>query len=385
MSGAEGRLAPPAELAVAVAGRLSALAAAMRRGGARLGVGELLAAHRALAAVDATSREDAYLALRAALCSCHDDLALFDGAFASVFGGPGQEDPSAGDEEEQPPETSVPSLSGDPGDGGPDDDDDSPETAIWSAVEVLRQKDFAAYTDAERAAARRLLARVAAAGPVRISRRTRPTSRRGETLDLRATLRCSLSRGGELVERRYQGRTLRVRRLVLVCDVSGSMEPYTRMLLQYLHTCVTARARVEAFVFGTRLSRVTREFMERDSDQALRRAAARVQDWSGGTRIGAALAELNRDHGRRIGRGSVIVVVSDGWDCGDPDELATEMARLRRCAHRVIWLNPLAAQPGYEPITQGMQAALPSVDHLLPGNSIASLEALAELMEAGWK
>jgi uncharacterized protein with von Willebrand factor type A (vWA) domain len=382
VSRAEERLIPPAELAVAR--RLSALAAEMRRGGARLGVGELLAAHRALAAVDVTSREDVFLALRAALCSCHDDLTLFDCAFAAVFGGPGPEDPSAGDEDEQPPAPRVLALSGDPGDGGPDDEE-SPETAMWSGVEVLRQKDFATYSDAERAAARRLLSRVAAAGPVRISRRTRPTSRRGETLDLRATLRWSVSRGGELVEWRYQGRTLRPRRLVLVCDVSGSMEPYARMLLQYLHTCVTARARVEAFVFGTRLSRVTREFMERDSDQALRRVAARVQDWSGGTRIGAALAELNRDHGRRIGRGSVIVVLSDGWDCGDPDELATEMARLRRCAHRVIWLNPLAARPGYEPVTRGMRAALPNVDHLLPGNSIASLESLAELMEAGWK
>ena len=176
---------------------------------------------------------------------------------------------------------------------------------------------------------------------------------------------------------------MRPRRVVLVCDVSGSMAPYARMLLQYLQASVAARTRVEAFVFGTRLTRVTRDLEGRDPDRALRRAAERVTDWSGGTRIGAALAELNREHGRRIGRGAIVVILSDGWDRGDPEELAVEMARLRRTAHRLLWLNPLAADPRYEPLTRGMRAALPHVDHLLPGNSIASLESLAELMEGG--
>jgi uncharacterized protein with von Willebrand factor type A (vWA) domain len=155
------------------------------------------------------------------------------------------------------------------------------------------------------------------------------------------------------------------------------------MLLMYMQASVAARARVEAFVFGTRLTRVTRELAGRDPDRALRRASEAVQDWSGGTRIGEAIATLNRVHGRRIGRGSVVVILSDGWDRGDPDELADEMARLRRTAHRVVWLNPLAADPRYEPLTRGMQAALPYVDHLIPGNSLASLEALADLMEEG--
>jgi uncharacterized protein with von Willebrand factor type A (vWA) domain len=185
------------------------------------------------------------------------------------------------------------------------------------------------------------------------------------------------------MERRYREPALKPRRIVLVCDVSGSMAPYARMLLQYLQASVAARARVEAFVFGTRLTRVTRDLEGRDPDRALERAAERVTDWSGGTRIGAALAELNREHGRRIGRGAVIVILSDGWDRGDPDLLAAEMARLRRTAHRLVWLNPLAADPRYEPLTRGMRAALPHVDHLLPGNSIASLESLADLMEEG--
>ena len=133
------------------------------------------------------------------------------------------------------------------------------------------------------------------------------------------------------------------------------------------------------------MTRVTRDLEGRDPDRALRRAAERVTDWSGGTRIGAALAELNREHGRRIGRGAMVVLLSDGWDRGEPAELALELARLSRCAYRVVWLNPLAADPRYEPLTRGMQAALPHLDRLLPGNSIASLEALAELMEEGVK
>jgi uncharacterized protein with von Willebrand factor type A (vWA) domain len=168
---------------------------------------------------------------------------------------------------------------------------------------------------------------------------------------------------------------------VLVCDVSGSMEPYARMLLQYLHACVAARRRVEAFAFGTRLTRITHELTGRDHDRALERAAAAVTDFSGGTRIGAAIAELNRVHGRRLGRGSVIVILSDGWDRGDPELLAVEMARLRRSAHRLVWLNPLAAHPDYEPLTRGMRAAVPHTDQLLAGNSLASLEQLAATLE----
>ena len=364
--------------------RLAQLAGAMRASGARVGVGELLAAHRALAAVDPSSREDAFFALRAALCSTRAELALFAEAFAAVFAAPGQDE--HGDPLHELGEIQRAAL---PRIGIPAQGDASPEIldlpvpAAYSDEELLREKDFGEYTDAERAVARRLLTRIAARAPRRLSRRTRPTRRRRDTHDLRATVRASLRHGGELMERRYREPGVRARRVVLVCDVSGSMAPYARMLLQYLQASVAARARVEAFVFGTRLTRVTRDLEGRDPDRALQRAAERVTDWSGGTRIGAALAELNREHGRRIGRGAVVVVLSDGWDRGEPDLLAAEMARLRRTAHRLLWLNPLAADPRYEPLTRGMQAALPYVDHLLPGNSIASLEALADVMEEG--
>jgi uncharacterized protein with von Willebrand factor type A (vWA) domain len=194
-------------------------------------------------------------------------------------------------------------------------------------------------------------------------------------------VRASLRTCGEPVRRHWRAPTDRPRPVVLVCDVSGSMEPYARMLLQYMQACVAARRRVEAFAFGTRLTRITHELAGRDHDRALERAAQAVADWSGGTRIGSALAELNRAHGRRIGRGAVAVILSDGWDRGDPALLAAEMARLRRSAHRVIWLNPLAADPRFEPLAQGMQAAVPHTDRLLAGNSLASLEELALLME----
>jgi hypothetical protein len=159
------------------------------------------------------------------------------------------------------------------------------------------------------------------------------------------------------------------------------MAPYARMLLQYLHACVAAQRRVEAFAFGTRLTRITQELAGRDHDRALDRAAAAVTDFSGGTRIGAAIAELNRVHGRRIGRGAVVIVLSDGWDRGEPEQLETEMARLRRAAYRLVWLNPLAAHPGYQPLARGMQAAVPHTDRLLAGNSLASLEELATILE----
>jgi uncharacterized protein with von Willebrand factor type A (vWA) domain len=368
----------------AVLAPLSELAARMRAGGARVGMGELLGAHRALGAVDASSRVESFYALRAALCSSKADQAVFAQAFADTFAG--EPMPPELDQlmdigviqKPSPPRVGVPAAAEEALQEGLE-----PVPAAWSEEELLREKDFASYTDAERALARRLLAQIARRGPTRVSRRTKPTRRRREVHDLRATVRASLRHGGELMERRWRQETERPRRLVLVCDVSGSMSPYARMLLQYVQACVAGRARVEAFVFGTRLTRITRELAGRDPDRALARAGHHVADWSGGTRIGAAIAELNREHGRRIGRGSIVVVLSDGWDRGDPDELGEEMARLRRCAHRVVWLNPLAADPRYEPLTRGMRAALPHVDHLLPGNSIASLEALAELMEEG--
>jgi uncharacterized protein with von Willebrand factor type A (vWA) domain len=356
---------------------VSLLAQRMRATGATVGVGEVLAGHRALAAVPPAAARDA---LRAALCSSRADVAAFDGAWAALtaheepdallddlLASVGAALPRAAIAPEPPPS----------GEGVPGE----PVPAAWSTQELLIHKDFAIYTEAERAAARAVLERLARRGAVRLSRRTRPSRRRRDVHDLRASIRASLRHGGELIERRWRTPARRLRPLVLVVDVSGSMAPYARMLLQYVQAAVAARGRVEAYALGTRLTRITRELAGRDPDRALARATEAVVDLGGGTRIGEALATLNRVHGRRFGRGAIVVVLSDGWDRGDPDQLAAEMARLRRSAHRLVWLNPLAADPAFEPLTRGMQAALPHTDHLLAGNSLASLEALADLME----
>jgi uncharacterized protein len=379
------------KLGVRLTGRLVLLAASMRAAGARVGVDELLSAHQALGAVDASDRNAAYFALRATMCSRRSDLAAFDAAFAELFTAPApppSEPPPALDEVASLvlPRVAV------PGDESPRAVEGDLEVvpAAWSDVELLHEKDFAEYTEGERLAARAIMRRLAAAGPQRASRRTRPARRRGAPPhaarpDLRRTIRASLRTGGDPFERHWREPAQRPRPLVLVCDVSGSMEPYARMLLQYLQACVAARRRVEAFVFGTRLTRVTGELAGRDPDRALDRAAGAAADWSGGTRIGDALATLNREFGRRLGRGAIVVLLSDGWDRGEPRQLGREIARLGRCAYRLIWLNPLKASPDYEPLTRGMQAALPHVDHFLAGNSLASLEELAILMEGGFE
>jgi uncharacterized protein len=378
----------PRTLGFRLTARLSLLASAMRAAGARVGVDEVIGSHKALAAVDPADRGAAYFALRATMCSRRDDFVAFDAAFAELFGRepvPVQELPddmaAAG---LALPRVGVPAEQV----AMPAEGEAEVVPSAWSDAELLREKDFADYTDAERQVARRVMLRLAGAGPTRPSRRTRAARRRGAPPhaarpDVRRTIRSSLRTGGDPVERHWREPSERPRPLVLVCDVSGSMEPYARMLLQYMQACVAARRRVEAFVFGTRLTRVTAELAGRDPDRGLDRAAGAAMDWSGGTRIGDALATLNREHGRRVGRGAIVVLLSDGWDRGEPEELAAEMARLKRCAHTLIWLNPLKAHAGYEPLTRGMQAALPHVDHFLSGNSLASLAHLADLMEGG--
>jgi uncharacterized protein len=358
---------------------LVALADAMRAGGARVGTGEVEAGARALGAVGA-SRTDAYLGLRAVLCSRREDLAIFDAAFEAVFGA-GRE-ASAAMTQPAPAITSpaLPRVAiGDGERAGTAEPYVRP--AAWSDIELLLDKDFAQYSDAERALARAVVAQLARRGPTRRSRRLRAARTRGVRPDLQRTLRASLRTGGEPLERRWREPATKPRRLVLVCDVSGSMAPYARALLQYLHAVVATHRRVEAFAFGTRLTRLTRELGERDPDRALARAADAVADWSGGTRIGASVGALNREHGRRLGRGAIVVILSDGWDRGEPELLAAEMARLRRSAHRVVWLNPLKAARGYEPLARGMVAALPHTDHFLAGNSLSSLAELAMILE----
>jgi uncharacterized protein with von Willebrand factor type A (vWA) domain len=246
-----------------------------------------------------------------------------------------------------------------------------------SAEERLRHKDFAAYTPEELATLRRLVAAMRVSAP---HRRTRRTARApaGRRLDLRRTMRRARRTGGDPVRRDYRRRRLRPRRIVLIADVSGSMEGYSRVYLELLQGAVRG-AGAEAFVMATRLTRVTGALSAGDPDEALARAAVAAPDWSGGTRIGAAVKDFLDLHGRRgMARGAVVVVVSDGWEGADPALLGEQVERLARLAHRVIWVNPRAAGEGYRPLAGGMAAALPHVDVLVSGHSLAALDELLD-------
>lgn len=250
-------------------------------------------------------------------------------------------------------------------------------TATASAVEVLRQQDFAALDAAERAAVIRLLAQMAWPKP---RRRRRFVAAAGRRIDLRRTFQRSLRYGGEALILARQRRRQAPRPLVALCDVSGSMQRYSRMLLALLYVLARQPRRVEAFVFSTRLSRVTRHLRGAPIDAALDRAAASASDWGGGTRIGDALRAFNLHWAPHVlGQGAAVVIVSDGWERGDAVQLGAEMARLRRRARRVIWLNPLLGAPGYQPCVRGIQAALPYIDDFLPVYNLANLEQLTHV------
>jgi uncharacterized protein len=247
-----------------------------------------------------------------------------------------------------------------------------------SAAEQLRQADFGDLSGSEERDALRMLAALRPRLPRRRARRG-IVGRRGNRPALRQMLRRSLASGGQPLAWRWLRHGTRPRPIVLVCDISGSMERYSRFLLRFAHALARSGAPLEVFVFGTRLTRITRQLRVRSGDEALRRVAGSVIDWSGGTRIGDSLRELNRRWVRRTVRsGAVVLLVSDGWERGDPDLLAREMERLQRSCHRLIWLDPLASRVGFEPVTLGLRAALPYVDDFLPCANIASLERLGE-------
>jgi len=251
-----------------------------------------------------------------------------------------------------------------------------------SEREQLRQADFASLTSSEARDAQAMLEALRPRLPRRAARR-REVGPHGRHLAGRLMLRRALATGGESLHWRWLERRMRPRPIVLICDISGSMERYSRFLLRFAHALERSGAPVEIFVFGTRLTRITRELRVRDPDLALRRVAEKVVDWSGGTRIGESLHALNRQWVRRtIKSGAIVLIVSDGWERGDPALLAREMATLRRSCHRLLWLDPLASRAGFEPVTSGLRAALPHTDGLVPCGTVASLEALAETLLA---
>jgi uncharacterized protein with von Willebrand factor type A (vWA) domain len=354
----------------------------LRELGIAVTVGSTVTFARALGEVGVGDEAAVYWAGRATLLTCPEDAPLYDRAFAAWWR---DQSPASGlPAEEQQVTIAVDDPDGDepPVDDGAHADDDRPTVALrWSATEVLRSKDFAECTPGELEEAHRLMADIRMVGALRRSRRHRPSNVRRGRPDIRRTVKGALHSGGDVARLERLAPGTRRRRIVLLLDVSGSMEPYARALMRFAHAAVAARRQVEAFALGTRLTRLTRELSSRDPDEALTRAASSVSDWSGGTRLGEGLRAFNDEWGvRGMARGAIVVLLSDGWDRGDPDDLAEQMARLHRVAHKVIWVNPLKASPGYQPLARGMAAALPHVDEFVEGHSLASLEELAEVL-----
>lgn len=331
-------------------------------------------------------RDTTYWAGRSTLVRRMEDIALYDRAFAVFFEGRRSNAPDEPGEELTITIAVDTDDADDEGDGNDDGDsgDDEVIELRFSATEILRHKDFADYSPDELAHAQELMSHLRLVGAPRASLRRGPTSRRTSAPDIRRTVRSAIRAGGEPIERHHLAPTPRLRRLVLLLDVSGSMEPYARALLRFVHAAVAGRQKVEAFALGTRLTRITRELTSRDPDIALRAAGARVTDWSGGTRLGSGLRQFNDEWGvRGLARNSIVVILSDGWDRGEPEELRAEMERLQRVTHRLIWVNPLKVTPGYAPLARGMAAALPYVDHFVEGHSVAAMEELTRVIAQG--
>jgi uncharacterized protein len=358
----------------------------LRRLGLDFGSGNMLDLVRATEDVSIGRKQDFRYAARCLLVHRKQDLPLFDEAFQVFWRRPATgQSPldlrSIGEERRyRTPQIIPPSVS-DSGTERGEGDSQEGQPAVdlsrtYSAREVLREKDFADFTPAEMSQARAMMAELSWDLGRRRTRRLVPGE--GASLDLRRTFRRNLKYGGELLELARRQPKDKPRPLVLICDVSGSMERYTRMLLHFIHTISGGWGHVEAFLFATRLTRITRFVGYRSVDQAVSEVARVVPDWAGGTRIGDTLKAFNFRWARRVMRnGAVVLIISDGWDRGEPELLAREMARLQRSCHRLIWLNPLLGSPNYQPLTQGIQAALPYIDDFLPVHNLNSLESLA--------
>lgn len=263
------------------------------------------------------------------------------------------------------------------------DDEEAVDLVLtYSHIEVFRQKDFAVFSDEEVVMARQLLSEMSWSIPNKRTRRFNPRAS-GRVLDLRKTVRKSMRNQGEMIQLRWRGRQAKLREIVILCDISGSMERYSRMLLHFMHTITAGMRRVETFVFGTRLTRITRYLKQRDIDDAVGSVSQKVNDWAGGTRIGDAFKDFNYLWSRRVLRSdAVVLVISDGWDRGDILLFEREVARLSRSCYRLIWLNPLLGYAAYEPLTRGIKAAIPYIDHFLPVHNLESLEQIGAVLSS---
>ena len=356
----------------------------LRRAGIDVQPGRMLDVIEALRHIDLSAQDQVYHACRALLVHNHEQLPVFDRVFAAFWRNHHTQRlapamPSSGTQTTRRLEER---LLLDGSTAGSNADDSAGDAAVqtplktWSEGRGIANKDFSALTANEIAEAIRALSGLEWKPG---ERRTRRWVRgRGPRVDLRRAIADSLRTGGEMVKLARRKRRMHPRPLVLLCDVSGSMERYSRMLLHFAHTLTVRHRRVEAFLFSTKLTRITRELRVRRVDAALTAVAHSMPDWSGGTRIGASIKEFHQRWGRRaLNGGPVVLLISDGWDRGDPEELRDQIARLHRRSHRLVWLNPLIGTTDYAPLTRGLQAALPFVDDFLPSRTLTNLADLA--------
>jgi uncharacterized protein with von Willebrand factor type A (vWA) domain len=362
----------------------------LRASGLPVTTSAVMDAVRALEAVDLMDRAEVYLALRTVLMSRMEEQPAFDRCFEAFWrfhaeDGQGldglvaavqpfrqEEELDSGAIEAAREKQAQVAL--DDWDQGEAADDEPVEVPGLSDREALMDQDFSTFPAEQLDEVARLTVQIARRLARRVSRRRKPT-RRGGVIDLRRSMRANLMKG-EIIELRRRARRRRKVRLVLLCDVSGSMDLYSRFLLQFLYALQNVFGRVETFTFATRLTRVS-DLLRGPSYKGALRRLTEVRDWSGGTRIGESIREFNQTWGRLVDRRTIVLLLSDGWDTGEPDVLAQEMLTLKRRAARVIWLNPLLGNPSYEPLTRGMAAALPLVDHFAAAHNLASLRDLA--------
>jgi len=358
---------------------------ALRQAGLPIGLDQALAFAQALEWIDLGAREQVYHTGRALLVSRYEHLRLFDAIFNRFWRAPGaserrqqQKMPRAPRHKPRDqPFSIVTYMAAKAGLNDPEVDV-SDKSGTASMVEVLQRKEFSQMTPEELERIKRLIQQMRWRISLRETRR-RQRHRRGDLLHMRAVVRDAAQHNGRLTRLVWQRRKVKQRPLVIIADISGSMEKYARLLLQFLYSVAHSLPQVECFVFGTRLTRITGQLKLRNIDQAIDQASREVVDWAGGTRIGESLRVFNRHWSRRVlGRGAVALLISDGWEQGDPALLATEIGRLQRRCHRLIWLNPLLGRESYQPRVGGMQAVLPYVDDFLPIHNFQSLEALAQ-------
>lgn len=377
----------------ALAANVMLFARILRYAGLPIGPGKILTAIDALAAIDVTVRADVYWTLHAILVERHSQTELYQVAFEQFWAVRSQDDldfsvfDSDGGDLKPDIEREVPrrvaEAMANAGLGHRKDVEEREvefdSAGTWSAVEQLRSKDFESMSTDELAATRRAMRRIKLPIPELPSRRFRPHSA-GRRIDMRATLRGTVRSGGG-IDLKCKKRTRRHPPLVVLCDISGSMEAYARMLLHFLHAVTNDQDRVHTFLFGTRLTNVTHHLSHTDPDVALRRVGEAVQDWSGGTRIGDAIATFNRQWSRRVlGQGAVVLLISDGLDRDGGDGLGAEMERLQKSCRRLIWLNPLLRFDGFEPKSAGVRAMLPYVDEFRAVHNLNSLTSLADAL-----